>query len=79
MGDQVQGEGGRGGEWQNQSGDTKTSTKRIEVKVRGLQVILEEAHNLLISQEGYFGDKGLDAKLWRSTGVYIPGERDSPT
>ena len=34
---------------------------------------------LLKSQEGYFGDKGLDAKLWRSTGVYIPGERDSPT
>ena len=43
---------GEGREWQNQSGDTKTSTKRIEVKVRGLQVILEEAHNLLKSQEG---------------------------
>ena len=35
--------------------------------------------NVLKSQEEYFGDKGLDAKLWRSTEVYIPGERDSPT
>ena len=42
-------------------------------------VIDDEDSRVLKSQEGYFGDKELNAKLQRSTGVYIPGERDSPT
>ena len=84
---------GRGGRrdyrWQDQSSSLCVKTKGRGTGIkhqnkdrdkRGecLQVILEEAHNLLKSQEGIDWRQGKLMILGESTGVYIPEEEAGP-